>query len=306
MKNLALVLVLIFVSNNMFAINVNGKITDKDTNEPLINATIIAMSNNKVLATSSSNSKGEFKINLKNGKKIHLEVVKDGYKTESADVEINATFIAANPFIEIKLVKENSIKEENESKELIEDIGDLSNLPEGSKIIEAVPVKEKDYQRAKFNVKPESKDQSTSVNVKVLKEEFNEELETEALEPNFNFITSYYKDGNIYYNVAKAFLSDEVKDILKGMAIRLKKDKNTTLQLMIFADGNREAKIGDYISKLRTEEIVAFLMNEGVNFEQLDVNIIGNKMLRNDCKDGVKCTDEQHQENRKVDLSFIK
>jgi len=294
------------ISINIFAVNVEGRVIDKDTKEVIVNATVIALSNNKVLASASSNSKGKFKINLKDGKKIHIEVVKDGYKTESADVVINKEFIAANPFIEIKLAKENSTKEVNDTKEVIENIGDLGSLPKGSKIIEAVPVKEKDYKTSKFNVRPETKDQNTSVNVKVLKEEYNKGLKEEALEPNFNFTTSYYKDGSIYYNVGKAFLSNDVKEILKGVAKRLKNEPETTLQMLAFADANKELKIGEYISKLRIEEIVNLLVNEGVNFKQLDISIIGNQMVRNDCTEGVKCTEEQHQENRKVEFSFVK
>jgi len=299
------------IINSIFAINVGGRIIDKETKLPIADATLLAISNNKVIASANSNIKGEFKIVLKNNKRIHLEVVKNGYKTESADIETNSDFVKANPFIEIKLAKKNALKTEEitnktVSKENMEDVGDLSKLPKGSKIIEAVPVKESYEKTSGFNVQPEKKDQTTNVNVKVLKEKYNKEFETDALKPNFNFTTSYFKDGSIYYNVAKAFLSDDVKEVLKGIALRLKNDKTTKLQLTVFADANKEVKIGEYISKLRIEEIVNLLMNEGVNFDQLDISIIGNLMVRNDCTEGVDCSEEQHQENRKVELSFIK
>ncbi len=312
MKKIITTILTILFFQTSFAINVEGIILDKETNQPIRDAVLLALSNNKVLASANSNIKGEFKINLKKGKKIRLEVVKNGYKTESADIEINKAFIELDPFIEIKLQKraadfvEKTAKrvEKNESK--MEDVGDLDALPKGYKIIEAVPIKERYEKPSKFNVRQEVKEQTTNVNVEVLKTEYNKEYETDALKANFNYTTSYYKEGSIYYNVAKAYLSKEVKDILKGIALRLKNDENTILKMTVFADANKEAKIGEYISKLRTEEIVNLLLNEGVAFEQLEINIIGNQMVINDCKEGVECTEEQHQENRRVALTFLK
>jgi len=312
MKKIISILIVLTSLQTVFAINVEGRIVDKDTNEPIIDAVLLALSNNKLLTSANSDAKGNFRISLKKGKNIHLEVVKNGYKTESADVFIDQAFIDAKPFITIKLQKKDAITSEELAKleknddVIMEDIGSLDDLPKGSKIIEAVPIKENDYKKSKFNVTPESRDQKTNVNVEVLKSEYNKDLLTDALKPNFNFTTSYYKDGSIYFNVAKAFLSDEVKTILKGIAQRLKSDTKTILKMTIFADAKKEAKIGEYISKLRTESIVNYLINEGVEFRQLDVNIIGNQMVKNDCTEGVECTEEQHQENRKVELVFVK
>lgn len=312
MKNIITLLISIFILQTSFAINIEGQIVDKETNQPISGAVLLALSNNKVMSSVESNAKGNFKISLKKGKNVHLEVVKNGYKTESADIVINQEFITAAPFITIKMQKKQAVTTEEFSQTektkntVMEDVGNLSELPKGYKIIEAVPIKEKEVKRSKFNVRQEVKDQTTNVNVDVLKTEYNKATDSKALEPNTNFTTSYYKDGAIYYNVAKAFLSPKVKEILKGIALRLKNDSEILLKLNVFADANKEAKIGEYISKLRTEEIVALMMNEGVNFEQLDINIIGNQLVRNDCTEGVECTFEQHQENRKIELIFVK
>ncbi|MFT4644114.1 MAG: hypothetical protein ACI8ZX_000515 [Planctomycetota bacterium] len=312
MKKLITLFITLFVLQTSFAINIEGRILDKDTNEPIAGAVLLALSNNKVMSSVESNIKGDFKISLKKGKMIHLEVVKNGYRTESADVEINQAFVTASPFITIKLQRKEATetkeisKSEKTMEAVMEDVGDLSALPEGYKIIEAVPIKNKEEKTSGFNVTQEVRDQTTNVNVAVLKTEYNKYLESDALIPNINFTTSYYDDGSIYYNVAKAFLSPKVKEILLGIALRLKNDNTTMLKLNVFADANKEAKIGEYISKLRIEEIVSLMMNEGVSFEQLDINVIGNQMVRNDCREGIECTEEQHQENRKIELLFVK
>lgn len=313
MKKIITLFITLFVLQTSFAINIEGRILDKDTNKPVAGAVLLALSNNKVMSSVESNIKGDFKISLKKGKMIHLEVVKNGYRTESADVEITQAFIESAPFITIKLKKKEATetkkinKTETTTKDAVmEDVGDLSALPKGYKIIEAVPIKDKEEKISGFNVTQEVRDQTTNVNVDVLKTKYNKNLESDALIPNINFTTSYYEDGSIYYNVAKAFLSPKVKEILLGIALKLKNDNTTMLKLNVFADASKEAKIGEYISKLRIEEIVSLMMNEGVNFEQLDINIIGNQMVRNDCREGIECTEEQHQENRKIELLFVK
>lgn len=311
MKKLGLILLLLVLAFTAKAINIEGVILDKETNLPIRDAVLLALSNNKVMASANSNAKGEFKIILKKGKMIHLEVVKNGYKTESADVEINQAFIDAAPYITIKLEtrtadKKTDLSIEKPNDASMENIGNLSELPEGYKIIEAVPIKEREQKSSGFNVRQEVKDQTTNVNVDVLKTEYNKEHNTESLDPNHNFITSFYKDGAIYYNVAKAYLSKDVKDIVKGIALRLKNDPETNLRLSAYSDADKEIKIDEFICKMRIEEIVSLLIDEGVDFAQLDINIYGHQLLKNNCGKDSDCTDEQHQENRKVELTFLK
>lgn len=311
MKKLLSILILAISFQTILAVNVEGVVLDSETNLPLADAVILALSNNKVIASAGSNVKGKFKITLKKDELIRLEVVKNGYKTENADININQEFIDAAPFITIKLHARSLEKNQNENKQVLEaetmeDVGNLSDLPKGYKIIEAVPIKEKDEKSSGFNVREEVRDQTTNVNVNVLKTEYNKALETDAVIPNHNFSTSFYKEGAIFYNVGKAYLSADVEEILKGIALRLKADPETSLRLSVFSDANKELKIADFICKMRMEEIVNLLLNEGVAFEQLDVLIYGYQLMQNDCGEGVECSEEQHQENRRVALSFVK
>lgn len=309
MKRIIAVGISILLLQNVFAITIRGVVEDKLTKIRLENAVVLALENNRVVATAESNSGGEFAIDLKKGKSIRLEVVKNGYKTENTMVEITKEFIDANPFLTIQLQKREAVKAVDkiayfqENTEM-EDIGNLSDLPEDYTIIEAIPVKEKEIKRTKFNAKVEVEDETTNVNVKKLKAAHEDEIEKEALSPNFNFSTSYFKDNAIYYNVGKAFLSEKVEKALEDVIKQLA-NGNQKLKITVFADANREKNIGEYVSKLRGETIVNFLMSKGVSFERLDVNLYGNQILNNKCYEGVDCTDTQHQENRRVELLLV-
>lgn len=309
MKRIITVGISILLLQNVFAITIRGVVEDKLTKIRLENVVVLALENNRVVATAESNSGGEFAIDLKKGRNIRLEVVKNGYKTENTMVEITKEFIDANPFLTIQLQKREAVKAVGKTPYFqenveIEDIGNLSDLPEDYTIIEAIPVKEKEIKRTKFNAKVEVEDETTNVNVKKLKAAYEDEIEKEALSPNFNFSTSYFKDNTIYYNVGKAFLTEKVEKALEDVIKQLA-NGSQKLKVTVFADANREKNIGEYISKLRGETIVNFLMSKGVSFERLDVNLYGNQILDNKCYEGIDCTDAQHQENRRVELLLV-
>ena len=63
MKKLSLLILLLASSVQIaLAINIEGIILDKETNLPIRDAVLLALSNNKVMASANSNAKGEFKL----------------------------------------------------------------------------------------------------------------------------------------------------------------------------------------------------------------------------------------------------
>jgi outer membrane protein OmpA-like peptidoglycan-associated protein len=61
-----------------------------------------------------------------------------------------------------------------------------------------------------------------------------------------------------------------------------------------------ERTIEDYICELRADIVTSYLLKEGVSFSKLEVSLIGTNVLANDCREGVSCSDAQHQANRRV------
>jgi outer membrane protein OmpA-like peptidoglycan-associated protein len=118
--------------------------------------------------------------------------------------------------------------------------------------------------------------------------------------------SSYYTEGAIFYGPGRASLTENVREVLDGVADELNNEPLSMLRLIAYADADKEALIGDYIGKLRVEEITKYLMSRKVQFSQLSISVVGNTTLENECYKGRPCSEVEHQQNRKVELLFAK
>jgi len=64
--------------------------------------------------------------------------------------------------------------------------------------------------------------------------------------------------------------------------------------------------IHNILSKKRAQEVVNYLKNKGINSDRISAIGYGETKLLNHCKDGVKCTDYQHEQNRRTEFKVVK
>lgn len=306
----------ILMANIVLAGNLRGTIYNENSNSPLDDCLVRLSQNGKIISSTRSDFNGNFVISFKKNKKYTLEIAKSGYKTESVEVFIDDAFLNNNPNIPVYLkalnlkpkfdqVQDGLVKPVP-NPDIMEDIGDLSDLPEGYKIIEAKPLKFDDPDKSKFNVNLSDPVEKTNVNVEVLKREFNKEDIDKAVYSEENkFPSCYYAEGNIYYGPGRALLTENVREVLDDIGRKLNASEFASLKLVAYADGEKEALIGDYIGKLRVEEITKYLMSRDVDFSKLNISVIGNASLENECYQGTTCSEYEHQQNRRVDIHFI-
>jgi outer membrane protein OmpA-like peptidoglycan-associated protein len=315
MKNL-LIIACLLTFNLVLAGNLGGTIYNENSNSPLDDCLVTLSQNGKILSSTRSDFEGNFVLSFKKNKKYTLEITKAGYKTESVDVFIDDDFIKKNPHIPVYLKAldlkpkfdkvQDGLLKPVPNPDIMEDIGSLDNLPEGYKIIEAKPLKLEDKEQSQFNVNMSDPVEKTNVNVEVLKREFNkEDLEESIHSEEDKFPSSYYAEGNIYYGSGRALLTESVREVLDDIAKKLNESPLTTLKLVAYADGEKEALIGYYIGKLRAEEITKYLIAKSVDFSKLKISVIGNTSLQNGCYKGQDCSEYEHQQNRRVDIYLL-
>ncbi len=59
------------------------------------------------------------------------------------------------------------------------------------------------------------------------------------------------------------------------------------------------------LSQRRAETIVEWLVEKGIRKEQLLARGYGESQPVNSCSDGARCTEEQHQQNRRTEIRII-
>ena len=61
------------------------------------------------------------------------------------------------------------------------------------------------------------------------------------------------------------------------------------------------------LSKNRAQSTYDYIIAEGIEATRIEsVTGYGETMLRNKCSNGVKCTEEEHQANRRSDFVIVK
>ena len=110
---------------------------------------------------------------------------------------------------------------------------------------------------------------------------------------------------NIYYDVASAVIrSDAAKELDKLVNI-LRDNPQLSIELSSHTDSRGSAESNLDLSERRAQAAVAYIASKGIQKERLSAKGYGETKLVNGCADGVQCTDEQHQRNRRTEFQVM-
>ena len=124
------------------------------------------------------------------------------------------------------------------------------------------------------------------------------------MEPLFNGKT--FTVENIYYDFGKATLRPEAKKSLKNLALVITDNPQIKIELGSHTDARGETAANQLLSQKRAQAAVTYLVDElNVSPSQIISAGYGESILKNECTDGVKCTEKQHQENRRTEVRVL-
>jgi len=114
-----------------------------------------------------------------------------------------------------------------------------------------------------------------------------------------------YKLQNIYYDYDKADLREESLPVLDTLYVLLMENPSIIIELSSHTDSRGSDNYNRKLSQKRAESCVNYLKSLGVSTERLAPKGYGESRLINECDDGVECTDETHQANRRTEFKII-
>ncbi|MEQ6117980.1 OmpA family protein [Reichenbachiella sp. MALMAid0571] len=116
---------------------------------------------------------------------------------------------------------------------------------------------------------------------------------TEIFTPKFNF------DKSELNPEGKQQLDKLVKDLISDNrpAVRLELSGHT--------DSRGDEVYNLNLSKKRVNSTASYLIKKGYPSDKITVNYFGEKKLLNACQDKIKCTDEDHAKNRRVEVKLL-
>ena len=110
---------------------------------------------------------------------------------------------------------------------------------------------------------------------------------------------------NIYYDLGKWAIREDAAPILENLATLLKENPTLMIELGSHTDSRDTKENNQVLSQRRAQSAVNFLVSRGVRAERLYAKGYGELKLVNECADGVDCSEEAHQANRRTTFKIL-
>ncbi len=109
----------------------------------------------------------------------------------------------------------------------------------------------------------------------------------------------------IFYDLNKADLRAESMVTLDTLVKTLNDNPNITIELSSHTDSRADSAYNLELSQRRAQSVVDYVISKSIEKERLTAKGYGESRLVNECKDGVECTEEQHQANRRTEFTVL-
>ncbi len=109
----------------------------------------------------------------------------------------------------------------------------------------------------------------------------------------------------IYYDLDKFYIRYKDKVELDKIVELLNKYPDMVLEIGSHTDSRATKQYNVQLSKNRTNSVVKYLINHGINKDRLVPKWFGEIYPVNGCVDGVKCSEAEHQLNRRTEFKIL-
>jgi len=117
---------------------------------------------------------------------------------------------------------------------------------------------------------------------------------------------STFELKNIYYNFNDATLRPDGRKDLDMLASLMKKYPTMEIELGSHTDSRGSTEYNKNLSQQRADNVVSYLISKGIDKKRMTSMGYGESKLRNHCSDGVKCSEYEHQLNRRTEVKITK
>ena len=104
----------------------------------------------------------------------------------------------------------------------------------------------------------------------------------------------------------KATISPEIEEQLYKIHYFLQTHPHINVELSVHTDARGSAKYNHRLAQNRADKIATFLLSKGITPERFSAIGYGEDKLLNQCSDGIRCTEEEHLQNMRVEMKLTK
>ena len=130
--------------------------------------------------------------------------------------------------------------------------------------------------------------------------EYSLTIELEKLSTGKQFVLD-----DLFYDLNKYNIRPDAAIVLDRLAKLLIDNPEIRIEIGSHTDSRATAEYNLKLSQQRSESVVAYLIGKGIAPGRLVAKGYGESQLINKCADGVPCTEEEHQANRRTVIEIL-
>jgi len=111
---------------------------------------------------------------------------------------------------------------------------------------------------------------------------------------------------DIYYDYDESNIRNDASQSLDHVVELLNLYPSMEISLRAHTDARGEYFYNEVLSQSRAKEALKYITSRGISSKRISYKGLGESVLKNKCGDGVFCTEEQHQENRRTEIKITK
>ena len=298
---------------------ITGIISNSNTNKPLDYAKVKLFNGSKLLNTFLTKQGGEFNFDIKCDETYKIIAEKDYFST--VEVTINTTLedkeklsqdLSLDPIEGLQYLSGTVF--DKESKLVLPN--SLIKIYKDDQLIDSV----RTDMSANFNYEL---DCNQSYKLIASNKDYKNDIATieTSRVPDKKLIKSFYLDSNIEFVTVRAqkmiktnpiyfdlnddsIRSDAALELDKVVAIMVKYPL-IKLEVKSHTDSRAPGNYNMNLSNKRAKSTISYIISNGINPDRVSGKGYGETELINKCKNGVKCSEEEHQFNRRTEFIVI-
>lgn len=110
---------------------------------------------------------------------------------------------------------------------------------------------------------------------------------------------------NLYYDYNKSNIRPDAAEVLNRLAAILQRHPSLKIELSAHTDSRGSDQYNLVLSQKRAESAVAYLRSKGIAADRLQAKGYGETRLKNNCSNGVPCSEAAHQLNRRTEVLIL-
>ena len=110
------------------------------------------------------------------------------------------------------------------------------------------------------------------------------------------------KINHIYYDFDKADIRPDAQIELDKVVTFMKNNPDVIIELGSHTDSRGKSDYNLDLSQRRAASAVTYIISQGIEQDRISAKGYGESQIVNKCKDGVTCTETEHQQNRRTEF----